>query len=280
MTLSAAALALALVAVQPPDPPARPPNPFQAPQPGRDRGTFPTRRPTTPGRFAVTGVGNTTFLLDTATGDTWVLDRKDESTWRPVRRPDAPPAPEPKRESRPPAPGSVESLGVVTPARVLRVNVPADGVVARVNAREGDEVKAGDVLAVVTDGVKADDTPVTSPAAGTVLAVRVREGSSTRSSRGGFAPERAGAAFEVADLRDLEVTVNLPEGDVSRVTKGQKCAVRPAAGGPEYPGEVAAVAPVVDPQSQTVAVRVKVAIPAEAPPLRSGATVRVAFPAK
>jgi hypothetical protein len=70
-------------------PPAR--DPFaRQPQPDRgDRGVSPfTAARSTPGRYTVTTAGTTPLLLDTATGDTWLLlARKDEEpTWKLVRR--------------------------------------------------------------------------------------------------------------------------------------------------------------------------------------------------
>ena len=88
----------------PDDPPARGRNPFAQQPPDRDRGGLPFRQAAMPGRYTITNTGTTQLLLDTATGDTWLLSaRKDEDpVWKPVRR-DMPPAAKdaPPRDGRP-----------------------------------------------------------------------------------------------------------------------------------------------------------------------------------
>ena len=61
--------------------------------------------PQAPNRYAVSAAGTSTLLLDSATGDTWVLAPGKEPSWVPVRRPAAPAEPPRAKpeESRPAA---------------------------------------------------------------------------------------------------------------------------------------------------------------------------------
>jgi multidrug efflux pump subunit AcrA (membrane-fusion protein) len=275
--LVAAALgvtSLGIARQTPPGAPAGGRTPFAQQPPDRGRGENPfAAARATPGRYAITPVGGTTFLLDTGTGDTWALDAdKDGRVWRPVRRDHGPPPPPAKDTPPPPKdrPGKagVEALGTVRPARTVTVAPPADGEVTRVLVQEGDEVKQGDVLAELDRA--GDGARVTAPAAGTVMSVGAQVGDRT-----GF---RSRGLFTLADLRDLEATVEVAEADAAGLAKGRGCRVRPVAGpGAEYPGSVSAVSPTVSREAGTVRVRVKVALPADAPPLRSGSQVRVTF---
>ena len=88
----------------PKDPPAERRDPFAQQPPDRgDRGGggFQFRQVAMPGRYTVTTAGTTPLLLDTATGDTWLLTgRKDEDlAWKLVRRE---PVPAPKDALPPP----------------------------------------------------------------------------------------------------------------------------------------------------------------------------------
>jgi HlyD family secretion protein len=81
----------------------------------------------------------------------------------------------------------------------------------------------------------------------------------------------AGYLCEIADLKDLEVELDIQERDISRVHPGQKCRIMPEAGQHDdvflkthpngYDGVVSRRMPVANRAKGAVTVRVKVAIP-------------------
>jgi multidrug efflux pump subunit AcrA (membrane-fusion protein) len=115
-------------------------------------------------------------------------------------------------------------------------------------------------------------TRLLAPADGAVVELGVAPGDAV-------APGGAAVAV-VGSLDRLAAETDVPESAVARVAVGQGCAVRVGPGGPEYPGVVAEVAPVVDPRTATVRVRVAVKIPDREPPPRPGSFVTVRFSEK
>ncbi|HUR53563.1 MAG TPA: efflux RND transporter periplasmic adaptor subunit [Gemmataceae bacterium] len=114
------------------------------------------------GRYSVSQVGGTPLLLNATTGETWVLSGGKDPTWVAVPRAGTPavksaakdnaPAPAPARGPQPPQAKTVLELsGRVVPAMSAQLAAPAPGVVARVHVREGDAVKAGQVLLELND---------------------------------------------------------------------------------------------------------------------------------
>jgi membrane fusion protein (multidrug efflux system) len=291
--------------------------------------------PQTPNRYAVSAAGNSTLLLDSATGDTWVLAPGKEPSWVPVRRPAAAAEParprpeEPRPAARPPEPtqATFQISGYLVPARSAQVAAPAAGVVSQVLVREGDEVKAGDTLVVLDDAeaklavdaaradlvrakensiefertfkagaigtverrkaeaelkqaevallraeVRLKATRVTAPFAGTVVKVGTAPGEAVR-------PDGPPVAV-VATLRELEAAFDVPESEVTRVSVGQACVIRVAAGEAEYAGEVVRVSPVIDPAKATAQVRAKLTLTGGGPAPRPGSFVMVRLTGK
>jgi RND family efflux transporter MFP subunit len=265
--------------------------------------------------YTVHTAGDSTLLLDPATGDTWVLTRPEgkDPTWVPVRRP-APAVP--PAEGRTPVPAGLEIGGRLALAQVYRVHPRISGTVARVVVRFGEAVKAGQLLVELDDadarldlsaaeaGLAAAEVEGRVGAANPALEVRRTE---AKVQRARVEVARAKAALQatrltapgdgtivelnvavgdlvapggpacvvVAPLRRLVAEVDVPEADAGRVSVGQACEVRLGAGGPEYRGEVAQVAAVVAPETGTVRVRVAVRVPDDQPAPRAGSVVRV-----
>jgi RNA polymerase sigma factor (sigma-70 family) len=274
--------------------------------------------------YTVHAAGNSTLLLDAATGDTWVLSQPagKDPAWVPVRRPaptpppaaDAPAAKPPETHASPAV--AMEIGGHLALAQMFRVHPRAAGTVARVVVRAGEAVKAGQLLVELDDadarldlaaaeaGLAAAEvegrvgaanpalearraeakvqrarvevarakaalqaTRLTAPADGTVVEVNTAAGDLVAP---GGAP-----VVVVAPLRRLFAQVDVPERVVGRVSVGQACEVRLAAGGPEYRGQVTQVASVVAPETATVRVHVAIKVPDDAPAPRAGSFVIV-----
>ena len=90
-----------------------------------------------------------------------------------------------------------------------------------------------------------------APISGTVSLKELRYGEAVSPGR---------LAFQIVDLDDLIVEVNLPERDLARLRVGQKALIRSELlEGVEAEGRVERISPVVDPQSGTVKVTVALA---------------------
>jgi biotin carboxyl carrier protein len=115
---------------------------------------------------------------------------------------------------------------IVAAEGVTRVVVDAPAVVLEVHARPGDEVEAGQALAVLESvgpgGHRRAD--LAAPRAGTVLSCNVVAGDAV-------SPSSELAVFELADLSQLEVVVELDERDATKVARGHRLELRPIGGG-------------------------------------------------
>jgi len=150
---------------------------------------------------------------------------------------------------------------------------------ARVNAARGvgeartqASVTAGGVEAAqaALDVARAElsRAAIRSPIAGTVT---------KRSVNDGEAVDPATPAFEVIDAASLDVIANVPAGYLGRLKPGDLAVVRiESLPDKEFSGGVVQVAPSVDPQTNTVAVRVR--LPNPTGELKAGifATARIA----
>jgi len=108
---------------------------------------------------------------------------------------------------------------------------------------------------------------IRSPIAGTITKRLVNDGE---------AVDPATPAFEVIDASSLDVVANLPAEYLGRVKTGDLAVVHVEASDKEFSGGVVQVAPSVDPQTNTVAVRVR--LPNESGELKAGvyANARIA----
>jgi len=124
------------------------------------------------------------------------------------------------------------------------------GFVAR-SAFEDAKLAQETARATVAAAREADKSRrVKSPIRGTV---------SMRDLRYGEAVSPGKLAFQVVDLRDLIVEVNLPERDLARLRVGQKALVRSELlEGVEAAGKVERISPVIDAQTGTVKVTVAI----------------------
>jgi len=107
---------------------------------------------------------------------------------------------------------------------------------------------------------RLDNCRILAPISGTVLKKNAEEGNIVNpvAFNGSF------SICDVADLSDLEVSLDIQERDVSRVFKGQICRIR-ADAYPErvYSGTVSRLMPIADRAKGAVPVRVKLTVPAD-----------------
>ena len=106
-----------------------------------------------------------------------------------------------------------EVQGLLTPIedRVAWITARFPGPIQRLNAKVGDQVSAGQVLATIESNLSLTDYSVTSPIAGVVLA--------RNASLGGVAGEGA-PLFEVADLSTLWVDLHVFGSDTQHIRPG------------------------------------------------------------
>ena len=280
-------------------------------------------------RYSVSQAGGTPLLLNSTTGETWVLSGGKEPTWVAVPKAGSSPKPPPKeavlgvvRGTQPAPPAAIELSGRIVPAQSAQLAAPAVGVVTRVNVREGDAVKAGQVLVELNDlearvgvdlakaefmrardavevvkaltkaaGASAAErskaegelrvaearvvvaearlqaTRITAPFDGVVVTVGVATGEGVTV---GGAPVAV-----VATVKDPHATLDVPEAHARAFSVGQLCTVRVGADDVVFPAAVVTVAPVVNPATATVTVKVRVKLPEGAVPPRPGSMVIV-----
>jgi multidrug efflux pump subunit AcrA (membrane-fusion protein) len=103
-----------------------------------------------------------------------------------------------------------------------------------------------------------DATVIRAPISGTILTKRAEVGSVLNPA----AFNVSASICEMADLRELEVDVSVPERDIGKIAKGQSCSIRPEAfPATQYKGKVSRLMPVADRARGALAVRVRVAVP-------------------
>lgn len=122
-----------------------------------------------------------------------------------------------------------------------------------------------------------DNTDVLAPVSGVILAKHAEVGNTVRPEA--FSNGLSASLCDMADLRELEVDVDVSERDLVRVHKGQKCEIRTEAF-PEtaHRGYVARLMPEADKSKASVSVRVRIdPVPEDTTVLRPQMRARVAF---
>lgn len=147
----------------------------------------------------------------------------------------------------------VELPGEVRPNadRIAHIAPRFPGLVREVKAHVGDQVRAGDVLAIIESEHLA---PFELRAAfdGTVIDKHIAPGE---------AVTREEAAFIVADLSTVWVTVSVYQDALSLVRVGQPVRIVASHGGLETDGVISYVSPIVDQATRTAQARVVLSNP-------------------
>jgi cobalt-zinc-cadmium efflux system membrane fusion protein len=150
-------------------------------------------------------------------------------------------------------PGSVD-LGIRLPGEIrpngdrLAHIVPRfPGIVREVHRTVGDEVAAGDVLAVIESSESLARYELKTMIAGTVIEKHLTRGE---------AVGREEQAFVIADLTTVWVDLSVYQKDIPRVRTGQFVHIDGGPGLPEATGTISYVTPVVDQPTRTATARV------------------------
>jgi multidrug resistance efflux pump len=124
-----------------------------------------------------------------------------------------------------------------------------------------------------------DNTEVRAPISGTILAKKAEVGNTVRPEA--FSNGLSASLCDMADLRLLEVDVDVSERDLGSVYQGQKCEIRTEAPSDTvYKGEVARLMPEANRSKASIAVRVRIEVPSGDKHLRPEMRARVTFLAK
>ena len=115
-------------------------------------------------------------------------------------------------------------------AEIFQLTADASGKLIQMNAHQGEQVKAGQVLARVRKG-----PDITSPVDGTVIDVKMNEGDY---------PNASDVVVVVAKTSDVYITANVEETNVLRIHSGQSVSVSLDAYGRSFEGYVQDVNPV------------------------------------
>ncbi len=121
------------------------------------------------------------------------------------------------------------------------------GVVTGVKAQIGDQVKSGQVLAVIESDESLAPYELKTLIDGTVIEKHITLGE---------AVSRDHATFVVADMSSVWVDITVYQRDLPRVSQGQQAIISGAPGLPEVSGEIVYVAPIVSETTRTALARV------------------------
>ncbi len=121
-----------------------------------------------------------------------------------------------------------------------------------------------------------DNTVVTAPISGTILKKYAEEGNMVRPEA--FSNGLSASLYDMANLKELEVDIDVPERDIEAVHKGQRCEVRAEAFPRRiYGGYVSRLMPEAERSKASVYVRVRIEIPDNDDLLRPQMRARVRF---
>jgi len=123
---------------------------------------------------------------------------------------------------------------------------------------------------------RLDNCQVTAPIDGIILEKKTELGNTVRPEA--FSNGLSANLCDMADLRNLEVEVDISERDIRQVTKNQKCLITTEAfKDKKYTGHVARIMPVASRSKASVTVRVKIDVPESERDLRPEMRARVQF---
>lgn len=121
-----------------------------------------------------------------------------------------------------------------------------------------------------------DNTKVRAPIDGTILKKYAEEGNMVRPEA--FSNGLSASLYDMADLKQLEVDIDVPERDIEAVHKGQRCEVWPEAFPKRvYGGYVSRLMPEAERSKASIYVRVRIEIPDDDDLLRPQMRARVRF---
>lgn len=123
---------------------------------------------------------------------------------------------------------------------------------------------------------RLDNCKVIAPIDGVILEKKTELGNTVRPEA--FSNGLSANLCDMADLRNLEVEVDISERDIRQVYKHQKCDITTEAfKDKSYKGEVARIMPVASRSKASVTVRVKIDVPKDERDLRPEMRARVQF---
>ena len=121
-----------------------------------------------------------------------------------------------------------------------------------------------------------DCTEVRAPISGRILKKQAEVGNTVRPEA--YSNGLSASLCEMADVRDLEVDVDVSERDLDRIYQGQKCEIRTEAfPNKMYPGHVSRLMPEANRSKASVSARVHIDIPEDDVLLRPEMRARVTF---
>jgi multidrug efflux pump subunit AcrA (membrane-fusion protein) len=151
----------------------------------------------------------------------------------------------------------------------------------KIGSREEDKAKAKaawENAVAMRDDMKydLDNTEVRAPVDGTILKKYAEEGNMVRPEA--FSNGLSASLYDMANLKELEVDIDVPERDIELVHKGQRCEVRAEAFPKKiYGGYVSRLMPEATRSKASVFVRVRIEIPDNDDLLRPEMRARVRF---
>jgi cobalt-zinc-cadmium efflux system membrane fusion protein len=145
---------------------------------------------------------------------------------------------------------SVPGEVVANADRLAHIYPRFPGVVKSVRKGIGDEVKAGDVLAVIESNESLEKYDVKSLIGGTVIDKHLTVGEVHSEER---------PAFVIADLDTVWVNLSIYQTHLQHVQRDQEVLISVGNGIPDRRGRISYVSPILDPHTRTATARVVLA---------------------
>ncbi len=131
--------------------------------------------------------------------------------------------------------------------RLVHLSPRFAGIVTRVQGRIGEQVEAGQTLAVIESDQSLAPYLMKTLITGTIIDKHLTLGESV---------DRQQLAFVIADLREVWADITVYQKDLPRVSVGQKAVISGGHGLPSVEGKITYISPVVDENTRTALARV------------------------
>lgn len=136
---------------------------------------------------------------------------------------------------------------VIPPDNLAHIHPRFPGIVKKVSKSIGDQVKKGEVLAVIESNESMTDYAIKSLIDGTVIEMHITRGEMVDDSKHGFV---------IANLNTVWVFLQVYQKDLPYVHKGQKVRISAGKGMPEVESTISYISPIIDQTTRTAEARV------------------------
>jgi cobalt-zinc-cadmium efflux system membrane fusion protein len=138
---------------------------------------------------------------------------------------------------------------VVPPDNLAHIHPRFPGMVKEVRKHIGDQVREGDILAIIESNESLTEYQIKSLIEGTIIEKHITRGEIVEADNNSH-------GFLVADLSEVWIYLNLYQKDLPFVKKGQKVIISIGPGLEEMAGRIQYISPIIDETTRTATARV------------------------